>query len=131
MLDGEGVGCVYTTAEVIENENFASVPFKLCITERVARENLPTLKDFSGRIALSFFLLLQKQIKEKSFYWPYINILPKEVKTPLFFDENDLKFIANTNLESAARDRKAALFDDFNRALEYLPEGVDKNDIVW
>lgn len=77
------------------------------------------------------FLLLQKQLGEKSFYWPYINILPKTIKTPLFFDEYDLKFIANTNLESAARDRKAELYKDFDRLLEQLPEGVDKNGVSW
>ncbi|GAA5811478.1 hypothetical protein MFLAVUS_004915 [Mucor flavus] len=123
--------CVYTTDTVQENENFASVPFKLCITEKVARQSLPNLTEFSGRIVLSLFLLLQKQLAEKSFYWPYINILPKTIKTPLLFDENDIKFIANTNLESAARDRKAELFKDYNRLLEHLPEGVDKNGVSW
>lgn len=89
------------------------------------------MTEFSGRIVLSLFLLLQKQLGEKSFYWPYINILPKSIKTPLFFDEQDLKFIENTNLESAARDRKAALYEDYTRLLEHLPEGVDKNDVKW
>lgn len=114
-----------------EKENFASVPFKLCITEHVARKELPNLTEFSGRIVLSLFLLLQKRLGEKSFYWPYINILPKTIKTPLFFDEHDLKFIENTNLESATRDRKAALYKDFTKLLEHLPEGVDKNDVKW
>jgi hypothetical protein len=130
-VDSEGVGCVYTTDIVRENETFASIPFKLCITEHVARKALPNLKFFSGRVVSSLFLLLQKQMGEKSFYSPYINILPKTIKTPMVFDENDMKFIENTNLESVTRERKAALFDDYNRLLDHLPEGVDKNDVLW
>lgn len=122
---------MYTAETVKENESFASIPFKLCITEHVARKALPNLQQFSGRIVLCLFLLLQKQLGEKSFYAPYINMLPKIIKTPMTFDEQDLKFIENTNLESVTRERKAALLNDFNQLLEHLPEGVSKNDVSW
>lgn len=131
VIDTDGVGCVYTTQVVAENENFATVPFKLCITEKMARKTLPDLDSFSGRIVQTLYLLLQRHLGEGSFYWPYINILPKIIKTPLFFDEHDMKFIQNTNLESATRERKAALFLDFEKLLEHLPEEIDKNDITW
>jgi hypothetical protein len=125
------IGCVYTTDTVDENENFASVPFKLCITERVARKSLPTLTDFSGRMVLSLFLLLEKKRGKESFYWPYINILPETIKTPLVFNQSEWNYIKGTNLESATRDRKAGLLKDFNRLLESLPKGISKDDVQW
>lgn len=131
VLDGEGVGCVYATTEIEENESFATIPFKVCITEDIARKELPNLKEFSARTVSCLYLLLQKQLGEKSFYWPYINILPKEVKTPLLFDEDDFKYIANTNLESVTKERKAALLSEFERALEHLPESTRKEDFTW
>ncbi|CEP16037.1 hypothetical protein [Parasitella parasitica] len=129
--DSLGVGCVYTTQTVQEDENFATVPFKLCITENLARKALPDLGSFSGRIVQTLYLLLQRHSREDSFYWPYINILPKVIKTPLVFDDHDMRFIQNTNLESTTRERKAALFLDFEKLLEHLPEEIDKNDITW
>lgn len=129
--DGEGVGCVYATTEVEENESFATIPFKVCITEDIARKEFPNLKEFSARTVSCLYLLLQKQLGENSFYWPYINILPKEVKTPLLFEEDDFKYIANTNLESVTKERKAALLSEFERASEYLPETMRKEDITW
>ncbi|CAO3648430.1 unnamed protein product [Mucor fragilis] len=129
--DTQGVGCVYTTDRVEEDENFATVPFKLCITEKQARQALPDLASFSGRIVQTVYLLLQKHLGESSFYWPYINILPKVIKTPLIFDDSDMRYIQNTNLESATRERKAALFLDFEKMVEHLPQEIYKDDITW
>lgn len=114
-----------------EDENFATVPFKLCITEKQARQALPDLASFSGRIVQTVYLLLQKHLGESSFYWPYINILPKVIKTPLIFDDSDMRYIQNTNLESATRERKAALFLDFEKMVEHLPQEIYKDDITW
>lgn len=125
------MGCVYATTEIEENESFATIPFRFCITEKLAREELPSLEEFSARTVLSFYLLLQKRLGEKSFYAPYINILPKEIKTTLLFEQDDFKYIANTNLESVTKERKAALLSEFERALEHLPENMRKTNITW
>lgn len=103
----------------------------MCITEKLAREELPSLEEFSARTVLSFYLLLQKRLGEKSFYAPYINILPKEIKTTLLFEQDDFKYIANTNLDSVTKERKIALLSEFERALEHLPDNIRKMDITW
>lgn len=130
-IDLHGEGCVYTTDKVKENEQFATVPFKICITEKVARKALPTLTDFSGRVVQSLFLLLQKNLGERSFYHPYINILPKRIVTAMHFDEDDMAYLQKTNMELAVRERKAALQSEFTRLLEHLPENVHKEDVRW
>ncbi|CAO3619907.1 unnamed protein product [Mucor hiemalis] len=85
--DGEGVGCVYATTEIEENESFVTIPFRFCITEKLAREELPGLEEFSARTVLSFYLLLQKRLGEKSFYAPYINIFLKRSKQLCFLNK--------------------------------------------
>ncbi|EIE82103.1 hypothetical protein RO3G_06808 [Rhizopus delemar RA 99-880] len=129
IKNSQGEGCVYTTDTVKENEKFATVPFSICITEKVARNAFPTLTGFSGRVLQSLFLVQQKNLGKKSFYFPYINILPKKIVTALHFDENDMNYIKKTNLELALRERKTALRDDFDKLLKNLPEGMSKEDI--
>jgi hypothetical protein len=107
------------------------MPNKICISDPVARKALPGLSKFSGRVVLSLFLTVQKHLGPKSFYWPYINILPKAVKTSLYFDENDMEYIKNTNLEAATNTRREELFGEFNEMLAHLPTDIDKNKILW
>ncbi|KAI8979311.1 hypothetical protein BDF20DRAFT_868834 [Mycotypha africana] len=124
-------GSAYATSIIKPNENFASVPFKLCITEDVARQALPNLDNFSSRYVLTLFLLLQKRLGEKSFYWPYINILPKSIQTPFFFDDMELAFLKNTNLEAAVRERRKMIQQNYSMILENLPANVKKEDVKW
>lgn len=130
-IDLQGEGCVYTIDTIKENEKFATVPFSICITEKVARNAFPNLNGFSGRLLQSLFLVQQKNLREKSFYFPYINILPKKITTALYFDENDMKYVSKTNLESALIERKTTLKNDFDRLLRSLPEDIKKEDINW
>ncbi|KAI8875039.1 SET domain-containing protein [Backusella circina FSU 941] len=125
--DNQGVGCVHTTADIQEDEKFASVPFKLAITEPVARKAFPSLSKFSGRIVLSIFLAQEKKREKESFYWPYIQILPETIMTPLYFDESDMNYIKNTNLELATKERKSNLMEEYKEAVRNLTQ----NDISW
>lgn len=107
------------------------MPFKICISDAVARQALPGLDNFPGRVVLSLYLTIQKLIGEESFYYPYISILPKEIKTTLYFDEQDLQYIKNTNIEAATKSRKQDLQEEFNQLLNHLPADIDKENILW
>ncbi|KAI9246529.1 hypothetical protein BY458DRAFT_446752, partial [Sporodiniella umbellata] len=122
--DSQGEGCVYAIDTIKADENFATVPFKICIHEKIARSEFPTLNEFSGRLLQSLFLAQQKMLGNKSFYFPYINILPKKVMTALYFDEDDMVFLAKTNLETALTERKATLKSDFDRLLKNIPDNI-------
>ncbi|KAI7900358.1 uncharacterized protein BX663DRAFT_439791, partial [Cokeromyces recurvatus] len=129
--DNEGIGGVYTLEAISTNETIVSIPSSICITEHIARQALPAFSSLSSRLVLCLFLLIEKQKGQNSFYWPYINILPKTIKTSLCFDENDLKYIQNTNLEFTTRERKAYLHKEFEKILENLPSDIDKDQISW
>ncbi|KAI9472415.1 MAG: hypothetical protein EXX96DRAFT_489817, partial [Benjaminiella poitrasii] len=129
--DHDGIGGVYTIDIISENEMIISIPSSICITERIARQAFPTLSEFSSRVVLCLFLLIEKQKGSDSFYWPYINIIPREIKTTLCFDENEMKFIENTNLEFTTRERKNVLRNEFEKLLEKLPSQIEKNQVTW
>ncbi|KAI8363823.1 hypothetical protein EDC96DRAFT_511847 [Choanephora cucurbitarum] len=122
---------VYATDRVEDGESFFTIPFKICISERIARQALPFCSKYSGHAVSALFLVLEKAKGETSFYWPYINILPKSIKTAMSFDEKDLTFVKNTNLESVVRERKANLYAEYEGLLNELPETLDKESISW
>ncbi|XP_021344112.1 SET domain-containing protein 4-like, partial [Mizuhopecten yessoensis] len=45
---------------------------------------------------MSIFLLAEKAKHESSFWYPYINILPKKYTTPSFFSETELNLLPKT-----------------------------------
>jgi hypothetical protein len=49
-----------------------------------------------------FFLVEQRLLGEKSFWAPYISVLPKEddMNTPLWFEESDLKWLLGTTIHT-------------------------------
>ncbi|ORZ24754.1 hypothetical protein BCR42DRAFT_317037 [Absidia repens] len=114
---------VFASEPIDTNESFATVPFKLAITELVARTAFPQLDDFSCRIVLTLFVAHQKAIGT-SFYAPYLNILPQSIKTPFFFDDNDMAYLEHTNVALAIKERVYNLRADYDRLLE-LPIGED------
>ncbi|KAI8387517.1 hypothetical protein BD560DRAFT_118645 [Blakeslea trispora] len=122
---------IYATEQVEDGEGFFTIPFKICISERIARQVFPSCSNYSGQGVSAFFLLLEKMKGEESFYWPYINILPKSIKTAMSFDENDLAYIKNTNLESVVKERKANLHAEYKGILSQLPETVNRENMTW
>ncbi|KAI8340519.1 hypothetical protein BC941DRAFT_222159 [Chlamydoabsidia padenii] len=109
--DGNGRS-VFATETIQTDDAFATIPFKLAISEPVARQAFPGLERFSCRIVMSLFVAHQKAI-DSSFYAPYLNILPTDIKTPFFFDNNDMKYLENTNLALGVKERYQKLQQDF------------------
>ena len=79
-------------------------------------------------ILLRFFLIEQYLLKDDSFWWPYLQILPHlddkdAMKTPMWYDEEDFEWVAGTNLGNAASARKTAWRQEYTRAMELLDQG--------
>ncbi|KAI8100067.1 uncharacterized protein BX664DRAFT_363677 [Halteromyces radiatus] len=123
--DGNGRS-VFASKTINVEDKFATVPFKLAITEPLARKAFPNLGDFSCRVVLTLFVAHQKALGS-SFYAPYLNILPKIIKTALTFDDNDMKYLRNTNLAVAACERLALLRSDYERLMSDFVDDTVKN----
>ncbi|KAI8985973.1 hypothetical protein BDB01DRAFT_72760 [Pilobolus umbonatus] len=124
-------GCAYTTETITEDDTFVTVPFKVCITESKARKEFPSLAEIPSKAVQAYYLAFQRTLGKQSYYWPYINILPKTIMTPLYFNEDDFYYIQNTNLASATRERMKALQEDFAKILNALPATLNKNMVSW
>ena len=76
-----------------------------------------------------FLLVEQYCLGETSFWWPYLDMLPKPPShrhpeppfgTPLWFDEKDLVWLEGTNLGAARRLREEAWRKEFDGGMALL-----------
>ncbi|OAD72856.1 hypothetical protein PHYBLDRAFT_169118 [Phycomyces blakesleeanus NRRL 1555(-)] len=111
--DQETNGTVHATETVYPNDTFATVPFRVTITEKVARKTFADLSDVSCRNVMALFVAYQSLLGDQSFYAPYLNILPKQILTPFFWETEDLHYLDQTNLATAVRERKLNIFNDY------------------
>lgn len=128
--DGNGRS-VFATETIQTNDSFATIPFRLAISEPVARQAFPDLGDFSCRIVMSLFVAHQKALGS-SFYAPYLNILPTDIRTPFFFDSNDMKYLEHTNLALAVKERFESLRQTYEQlmALASISDQI-KTLVTW
>lgn len=116
---------VFSTDIINENEIFATIPFSIIINDKIANKTLPYLKDLSSSCfysSLMIFLIHEKLLGEKSFYSPYINILPKHVSSLLNYDENEINYLLKgTDIENFVIERRLQLKNCYEEILERLP----------
>lgn len=75
-----------------------------------------------------FFLVEQFQQRTLSFWWPYINTLPSPFThhpfaTPLYYDDQDVRWIRGTSLEHSMRRTEAMWRDEHAQGLRQLRRG--------
>lgn len=77
--------------------------------------------------ALLCFFLCKEQLKgENSFWWPYLKVLPETFDTPLYFDEEDKKFLEGCNLgEGDIEGRRLAWRKEFEEGIVVLGSAVE------
>lgn len=80
-----------------------------------------------------FFLMKQYALKERSFWWPYIQSLPQpnflnHLNMPFWYDAEDLIWIRGTNIEYAMREKEQLWRREFEEGARLLAlEGFDEN----
>jgi len=102
----EGTGLV-ATKEIKEGEVFVEVPRELFITEETAIKSLGEniLKDRFFQMVPTILVVVQlmkESLNEKSFWAPYINLLPKTYSTAIFFTLDDFKQLEGSNVQLEA-----------------------------
>jgi hypothetical protein len=86
--------------------------------------------------AVSYFFLVEQRLKgDESFWKPYISTLPKEddMNTPLWFQEQDLKWLLGTTIHSSGTDpsksglemRRGMWRDQWQKGIDVLTEAGD------
>ncbi|ELW47217.1 Histone-lysine N-methyltransferase setd3 [Tupaia chinensis] len=97
----EGFG-LRATREIKAEELFLWVPRKLLMTVESAKNSVlgplysqDRILQAMGNIALAFHLLCERA-SPNSFWQPYIQTLPSEYDTPLYFEEDEVRYLQST-----------------------------------
>ncbi|KQK77557.1 histone-lysine N-methyltransferase setd3 [Amazona aestiva] len=94
-FEEEGFG-LKATREIKAEELFLWVPRKLLMTVESAKNSvLDRILQAMGNITLAFHLLCERA-NPNSFWLPYIQTLPSEYDTPLYFEEDEVQYLQST-----------------------------------
>jgi hypothetical protein len=81
-----------------------------------------------------FVLMEQRILAARSFWAPYMDVLPKEdrLNTPVYYDDEAMRFLKDTELDGAVRMRLRAWKEEWERALSVLEEkGRNVDGFTW
>ncbi|RUP44732.1 hypothetical protein BC936DRAFT_149074 [Jimgerdemannia flammicorona] len=131
LPDANGIGGVYATSPIQIDEVYASIPFKLTISEPLVREAFPQFSHLSSRAVMSTFIVREDLRGETSFYHPYLQVIPREIMTAMRFGDDDMLFLSGTNLENGAKERREKLREEFDHIVHHMPDGLDADTLDW
>ena len=99
-----------------------SCPHQLTISSTTVNQyHFPDVfSTFTPHVAIRLFLMKQRLLKDQSPWWPYINSLPLSFSTPLWYDDEDLKWLRGTNLGNAKGIREDAWRQEYEQAMQSL-----------
>jgi len=120
---------VHARRRLAKDELILEVPLPLIMTTEVAKDSEIGLKiqkagcqlysDHSWLAAC----LLQEKYNSKSFWKPYIDILPVHYRNmPIFFDDDELKMLKGSFTLKMIEDRKEELKAEYDNIVKYVPE---------
>jgi hypothetical protein len=129
-----GVSC-FTTAPIPAGTQLLSCPHELVLDYAKAAAAFPPAfaESVSPHTVLCFFACKERLKGEGGRWWPYMQILPTEFNTPLYFDDEDTKFLDGCNLNrEAVGERRFAWQTEWEQGVEALKSlGEDTAGYNW
>lgn len=129
------------TAAIEPGTHVLTVPHHLALSNLNAQvdDDFPIFRTHAKSFtveALSFFYLMAQWInKDKSFWKPYLNTLPtpeQGFETPMFFDEEDRKWLEGTDLHPTLLAREAIWKKYWEDGVQILQSaGMDVAEYTW
>lgn len=123
---------VHAKVDIPPNTICVSIPKKCLITVEMGQAteigqiilNSDLDLDAPKHIFLMIFLLYDRKINgDKSFFKPYYDILPKTLHNiPIFWSQEELKYLEGSYLLSQIADRNEAITEDYHSICEVAPQ---------
>lgn len=129
-VDDSGMNGVILTKDFENDQTYASIPFKLMITEPLVRKHYPELSSLSSRAVMSLFLSNEWQKGKDSFWSPYLAVIPNRIMTSMMFNDDDMEILQGTNLQLGTISRRDFLQSEYEKILELVPES-DRKGFTW
>jgi histone-lysine N-methyltransferase SETD3 len=135
--DYRGVHCL---TKVPEDDTILYVPFKYIMTSEVAKASaigksiISSNVDLRSKHSYLASYVLQEKKQEKSFWDPYINILPQHyANMPIFFGEEHLALLRGSFTLEKIADRIDSLRIEYDNIRRAVPEfnKFSHEEFVW
>ncbi|KAH0387815.1 SET domain-containing protein, partial [Aureobasidium melanogenum] len=128
-------------ASIEPGTQILTVPHNLAMSNLNAQvdDDLPVFKTHAKQFpvqSLSFFYLMAQWLKkDKSFWKPYLDILPSPehgFETPMFYGEDDRQWLEGTDLHASVLGREAAWKKYWEDGVHVMQSaGMDVTDYTW
>ncbi|CUS15322.1 unnamed protein product [Tuber aestivum] len=126
---------VTTCSDIPPHSQLISCPHTLAINYAKARSTFSAdfISNTTRHAALCMFLCMERLKDKESFWWPYLRILPREFDTPLYFSDEDFKYLQGCNLEvNGVEARRLVWREEFGAAVATLRgEGYETEHCTW
>ncbi|KAL7273848.1 hypothetical protein RUND412_003263 [Rhizina undulata] len=134
-ISGPSGGTIHSSAPIPSSTPLLKCPHPLTLDYSKAGAHFSEKfkKAVNPRTTIYMFLCYQALLGEKSFWKPYIDILPQEFDTPLYFSPDDMDWLQGCNLGAAEVDARREVWrKEWELAVEVLRnEGVQTEDYTW
>jgi hypothetical protein len=103
----------------------------------ISQNFLDTLSQDDPNIIGHFFLIQQYLLRERSFWWPYIRLLPQphesqKLGIPIWWPEEDRKFLDGTNAEPPIKTRRNLWMSEWKTGISLFEEsGLDSTEYSY
>ncbi|KAI5196713.1 hypothetical protein AUEXF2481DRAFT_5995 [Aureobasidium subglaciale EXF-2481] len=142
LAHDEDQGSHFRATAVIEpGTHVLTVPHSLSMSNLNAQvdDDFPVFRTHAKEFTvegLSFFYLMAQWLnKDKSFWKPYLDILPtpeQGFETPIFYDEEDRKWLEGTDLHPTLLGREAAWKRYWEDGVQVMKSaGMDVTEYTW
>lgn len=126
---------MYSTSDIAADEIFLLIPYEpLVLTDALARQNLPARisSAVDCRTALILYLIQQRLLRDRSFFQPYLDMVPEKIYTALEFDDEDLEHLRGTNAFLTVKELKNRLREKYEETMELASEEeLPEEEYTW
>jgi histone-lysine N-methyltransferase SETD3 len=132
---------VATNADIANNEIILKVSPACLLTIEKAKESAIGRRIISAGCRLrsthsyvAAFILEERKKGTDSFWFPYIDILPKSYRhMPVFLDETELKYLTGSLVLSEVEDRRESYRVEYQNLCQFVPEFAEHSmeDFFW
>ncbi len=109
-----------------DNDKLLSIPKSLIINSEIIKLSK---NQYTRNIARNFnteeevmiaYILIEKIQDEKSFWYPYFNVLPKNISNLSFFSDSELTYLQDNDLINKSQQNKQELLNKYNNFMSKL-----------
>lgn len=98
--------------------------------EELKNDSVARLK-VHPNVVLTLWYTIRQLRDEKSFWRPYLDLLPKRIPTPLFWSDDELSIIAGTNLYEGVQQLRSLLRKVWNTLKSVDPDCISLDDVYY